>query len=179
MSNRFKVVHGGPYPHFITTSIVEWLPVFISGAYFETVLDSLSHLRENRGLLIHSFVIMPTHIHAILTASHDDLPAIIRDFKKFTARRIYELAKADGNDLYTWMFKRAAENEPRARFRVWQDNYHPEVVYSWEFFQQKANYIHNNPIRKGLCKDTNGWYYSSAAVFDGGESPIRIDWIDW
>ena len=66
MANRFKVVTGGPYPHFITTTVVRWLPVFVSEAYFDIVINNLQYLREHRGLLIHAYVIMPTHLHGII-----------------------------------------------------------------------------------------------------------------
>jgi REP element-mobilizing transposase RayT len=106
MSHRFKVVSGGPYPHFITLSIARWLPVFVEGRYIEIVLSSLEHVRSERGLAIHAYVIMPTHLHLIVTALRDDLPAVIRDFKKFTARRLYEQMEEDGWKLHTWMFPR-------------------------------------------------------------------------
>lgn len=90
MAHRFKVIKGGPYPHYITCTVVRWVPVFTSGPYFGIITDSLKHLRDNRGLLIHTYVIMPTHLHLIVTAANDDLSAIIRDFKRFTARAIHE-----------------------------------------------------------------------------------------
>ena len=180
MAHRFKVIHGGPYPHFITMTIVRWLPVFVSGEYFNIMLSSLNYVREHRGLAVHAYVIMPTHIHAVVTAGQDDLPAIMRDVKKFTARRIYEQAEQDGSKLHTWMFRKAAESEPRSRFKVWQDEYHPEVTYTPEFFQQKVDYMHRNPVRKGLVADAVKWYYSSASVYAGGEAgPLEIEWLEW
>jgi REP element-mobilizing transposase RayT len=101
MANRYKVIHGGPYPHLITCSIVRWLPVFISGEFARIIVDSFRHLWEHRQLLTHGYVIMPTHIHAIQTARNDDLPDVMRDFKKFTSREIYRVAEASGNQLLT------------------------------------------------------------------------------
>lgn len=179
MAHRFKVMQGGPYPHFVTFSIVRWYPVFVSGAYCNIVLDSLRYLRENRGLLIHSYVIMPTHMHANLTASNDDLSAIIRDFKRFTAKNIEKQAEADGNKLMSWLFTNSGR-DARALSKVWQDESHPEIIYTRDFFIQKANYIHDNPIRKGLVQDAVNYYYSSAIAFERGEmNPIPIDWIEW
>jgi putative transposase len=180
MAHRFKVVRGGPYPHFVTLSIVRWLPVFITGEAIGVVLSSLEHVREHRGLLAHAYVVMPTHIHLIVTASHDDLPDIMRDLKKFTSRRIFEHSEASGDRLNTWIFRKAAESEARSRFKVWQDEYHPEVIYTEEFFRQKVDYIHRNPVRKGLVGDAVKWYHSSAAAYEGLEvGPLRVDWLEW
>jgi REP element-mobilizing transposase RayT len=179
MSHRFKVVQGGPYPHFVTLSIVRWLPVFISGPYFKIVLDSLKYLKENRALMVHAYVIMPTHVHTILTARNDDLSEIIRDFKRFTAGSIEKQSELDGNRLQKWVFANAVKDS-RARSKVWQDEFHPEVIHSKEFFQQKANYIHANPMRKGLVEDVTYYQYSSATAFERGEMGLLdIDWLDW
>jgi putative transposase len=179
MANRFKVVQGGPYPHFVTFTIVRWYPVFVSGPYLKIIADSLDHLRKNRGLLLHAYVVMPTHVHAIVTAMGDDLSAIVRDFKRFTARMIERQSAEDGNKLLSWLFVNSAKDS-RAQSKVWQDEFHPEAVYSKEFFLQKADYIHGNPVRKGLVRDPGQYYYSSFGAFDGGEmDPLEIDWVEW
>ena len=179
MDTRFKVVQGGPYPHFVPLTIVRWYPVFVSGPYFKIVLDSLNYLRGNRGVLLHAYVIMPTHLHAIVTATSDDLSEVIRDFKRFTARSIEKQAEEDGNRLLTWLFKNSCR-DARAKSKVWQDEFHPEVVHTRDFFMQKADYIHANPVRKGLGYDPSHYYYSSATAFDRAEmEPLEIDWVDW
>jgi putative transposase len=40
-------------------------------------------------------------------------------------------------------------------------------------------YLHNNPVRRGLVERARDWKWSSAAWFEGGESPIRLDPIPW
>ena len=180
MAHRFKVCTEGPYPHFITVAVVRWFPVFISGDYFQIVLDSLEYLRRERGLAIHAYVIMPTHFHAVVTALGNDLSAIMRDFKKFTAGQIFAQATADNNRLLTWFLERAAQGDERSRFKVWQDEFHPEVIYSQAFCQQKVDYLHDNPVRKGLAQMPSQWYQSSAGVWYGdGTSPIEIDALEW
>lgn len=180
MANRFKVSTGGPYPHFATITLVRWLPVFVSGDYFKIILDSLLYMREHRGLLIHAYVIMPTHIHAVLTALNDDLSDIMRDFKRFTSRSIYQQAQKDGNRLLVWMFDSSAKNDPRSSYKVWQDEFHPEVIYSPEFFNQKVNYLNDNPVRKALVDDAGRWLYSSAQEYATGKpGPLSVDWPDW
>ncbi len=180
MANRYKVIQGGPYPHLITCTIVRWLPVFISGPYFRVLTDSLRHLRENRGLMIHAYVIMPTHLHAIVTATEDDLSDIVRDFKKFTSRAIYELAEQSGNVLLTWMFEQAAKKQPHSRFKVWQDEFHPKALSGEEMMRQKAEYVHANPVRKELVMEPEKWYYSSASFYAGkATGPVPIDVPEW
>ncbi len=158
---------------------MRWYPVFVSGPYFKIVLDSLNYLRGNRSLLVHAYVIMPTHLHAIVTATNDDLSEVMRDFKRFTARSIEKQAEEDGTRLLTWLFKNSGR-DARAKSKVWQDEFHPEVVYTRDFFAQKADYMHANPVRKGLGRDPGHYYYSSAVAFERAEmEPLEIDWVDW
>ena len=179
MANRFKVVKGGPYPHFVTLTVVRWYPVFVSGPFFKILIDALNYMRCNRGLQIHAYVVMPTHIHLIVTAIHDNLSDIVRDYKRYTAREILHQAKEDGNKLLSWIFANSSR-DANAKAKVWQDEFHPEVIYTREFFLQKADYMHRNPIRKGLAADATSYYYSSAAAFDRGEmGPLEVDWLDW
>jgi putative transposase len=179
MAHRYKVIHGGPYPHLVTCTIVRWLPVFVSGPYFAVITDSLTHIRQNRDVAIHAYVIMPTHIHVILTALRDDLSDVMRDFKKFTSRAIYQCAEGEGNKLLTWLFRKAAEGHQPARFKVWDDEFHPQMIYSEDVFLQKAEYIHLNPVRKGLTDEAERWHYSSAGAYADHPGPVGVDLAEW
>ena len=63
---RFKI-HENGYPYFISASIVKWLPVFVNQKTCDIIINSLNYCRGNKGLRIHSYVIMPTHIHLIVS----------------------------------------------------------------------------------------------------------------
>lgn len=52
--------------YFVTFSGVKWLPVFVSETACRIVTDSLTFCHRNKGLRTNAFVIMPTHIHAII-----------------------------------------------------------------------------------------------------------------
>ena len=180
MAHRYKVLTGGPYPHLITCSIVRWFPVFTSGEYFRIVVDSLQYLRTDRGLLLHAYVIMPTHLHTVVTAIGDDLSAIMRDFKKFTSRLIYEESEKQGNALMSWVFRTSAENQPGSRFKVWQDEFHPKAIMSEKTFVQKVEYVHSNPARKGLVLEPDNYFYSSAAAYCRDQmEPLDVDVAQW
>ncbi|HUG69249.1 MAG TPA: hypothetical protein VMM76_15970 [Pirellulaceae bacterium] len=56
------------YPHFITNTVVAWLPVFSYPAFAEVVLDSWRFLQRERDIDILAFVIMVNHYHVLLKA---------------------------------------------------------------------------------------------------------------
>ena len=180
MAHRYKVLTGGPYPHLITCSIVRWFPVFTSGEYFRIIVDSLQYLRANRGLAVHAYVIMPTHLHAVVTALKDDLSAIMRDFKKFTSRLIYEQSESSGNALMSWVFRTSVPKGEASRFSVWQDEFHPKVIMSEKTFLQKLECVHQNPGRNGLVLEPENYFYSSAAAYSRDQTePLEIDIAQW
>lgn len=103
----------------------------------------------------------------------------MRDFKKFSSKRI--LAELE-NDLQEsrrhWMldrFRFAAANDKKiARYRFWQEGYHPEVIHSVDFYEQKLNYIHQNPVKQETVAQPEEYLYSSAVDYAGGKGLLKI-----
>jgi len=161
---------------------VEWLPVFISDSYCRIVIDSLAYCREQKGLLVHAYVVMPTHAHAMLSADEGDLSDILRDSRKHTAKEIVGQLKADGRTLFDWVFRDAARKagRPAGSYKVWQEGFHPETIESVKFFRQKLDYMHNNPVRKGLVEAPEHWTYSSAGMYILGQAgPLELDILEF
>ena len=48
--------------HYITYSIVDWLPTFVSESPCRIITDSLRHCHDHKGLRVNAYVIMPTHL---------------------------------------------------------------------------------------------------------------------
>src|SRR4051812_18259634 len=89
--------------HFITATIVEWLPIFTTSGCCEVVAESLRYCQQQKGLLIHAWVIMDNHIHAVVAGP--ELSATLGNPKKFTAKRLLAQIETEGrkwllNDLH-------------------------------------------------------------------------------
>src|SRR3979409_984612 len=70
---------------YVTFSVVEWLPIFVSEAACKIVTESLNFCHERKGLRTNAYVIMPTHLHAIVfheTFVAVPLEAALNDFRK-------------------------------------------------------------------------------------------------
>jgi putative transposase len=111
--SRWKIIEGINY-YFITTTIVEWQNVFMSDELFEVIITSLKHCIDHKGLHLHAYVIMPNHVHYIVSvdpAQH--LSDIMRDFNRFTSCQITRiLEKTMRKDLLD-VFQKAAAEEGR------------------------------------------------------------------
>ena len=166
MTNSYRVFTDKHYAYFVTWTVVEWLPLFAEPAYRQIVLDALRYLRTHKQTQLNAFVIMSTHIHAILwPADGVNLSDVTRDFKRFTSREISKEAERLGTKEFILAFK-SARNENRAQdvstYQVWQEGSHPEAIFTKKFARQKMDYIHLNPVRAGIVKTAEEWLYSSA-----------------
>ena len=75
-------------PYFLTFQVVGWADVFTRKDYRDIILESITHCRQHKGLIVFAYVIMTNHVHVIFQSGHDDLSGLVRDFKKFTSKKI-------------------------------------------------------------------------------------------
>ena len=173
MRSRYKIIdEEGLY--FITSTIVEWIPVFTRANYFQIITDSLSFCRQNKGLQIFAYVVMDNHLHLIV--SSPNLSEILRDFKSFTAKEILKLARKENK---RWLLNQLEYYKKRHKkgstHQVWQEGVHPQKILSETTLREKLNYIHNNPVRAGYVEKPEHWIYSSATNYLVGRGFLEID----
>ncbi len=175
MPQRFKV-HEPLRPHFITSTVLHWIPVFCRDDYFHVLVDSLNHCVHNRALAVHAYVLMPNHFHLICSHPEGDLSGVVRDVKRYTSRQLTRMLERDTRDVWLRAMQRAAGT---GQAKLWEDTFHPEQIHSAPFLQQKSDYIHNNPVKAGYVCAPSDWKYSSAGLyFEDRESLIRITPIE-
>jgi len=92
-------------PHFLTFTVVEWLPLFSNPAIVGIILDSLKFLQKERGFIIYAYVILENHIHLI--ASAEDLGKTVKEFKSLTATQIIKYLEERGSHYLLNMLRRA------------------------------------------------------------------------
>jgi REP element-mobilizing transposase RayT len=179
---RYQITQDGAL-YFITMSIVDWLPVFVSEAACKIVTDSLNYCHDHKGLRINAYVIMPTHFHGIVFGGKFDpegLKATLTDFRKFTGRRLCDYCAHHMPRCFEEVFVRESGRDRDRRF--WQATLHPEQITSEAFWRQKADYLHDNPCRKGLVARAQYWRFSSASYWltDGQmANDVILSAIDW
>ncbi|MFO7890465.1 MAG: transposase [bacterium] len=174
---KYKIYSETTSYYYSTASITAWLPIFQNECYFKIIIDSFKYCQEHKGLYLLGYVIMPTHLH-IITSNNDStsLSEIMRDFKNYTSKEIRKQLEYDELFAFLNIFKKAAKNLPKQQYKVWQVDYHPIALTSEKWFNQKINYLHNNPVRKGFVELPECWKYSSARNwFNNDDSIIRIN----
>jgi putative transposase len=120
---------------------------------------------------------MPDHIHLLIFPKMEQaVTDFMRNFKRFTFGRITRQAKVEGKGEWIQAFEQAGSATERAEFKVWQDSFWEQCIYTQKFLTQKLNYIHLNPVRAGIAKDVHGYAYSSYSnYFLNDDHLIEID----
>ena len=174
MRSRYKIVEpDGLY--FLTCTIVDWIPVFQSHPYFDIITNSLTFCRANKGMRLYAYVIMENHLHLI--AGAPDPSGVIRAFKGFTAREIVAMAESTGRSgLLNEFMKHKKRYKENSQFQIWQEGAHPQIIRDDDTLNQKIEYIHNNPVRRGYVDAPEHWRYSSARnYYSNDHSVMEID----
>ncbi len=160
----------GVYVYFVTFTIVDWLPVLIDPEPIEIINNSLRFCIDNKHLRIHAYVIMPNHVHLIVSDAdfnNERLGGTLTDFRKFTGNGLADYIDANLSETIAQTI-RAKQLNDRIR-QVWRPGWHAEALATEQFLMQKLNYIHENPVRKGLVKMPEHWRHSSAGYWINGE----------
>jgi putative transposase len=169
--------------YFITYSVVDWLPVFISESASRVISDSFQYCHDHKSLRVNAFVIMPTHLHAIVfdaTGNTANLNKSLIEFRKFTGRKLTEVCLTKMPSCFGKTLELAATEDRDHRF--WQPSRHPVAIETEGFWRQKLNYLHENPCRKGLVRRAADWRFSSAAWYltdKVAACDVEITQIDW
>ncbi len=163
--------------HFITCTVVQWADIFTRAQYSDIVVDSIRHCQEKKGLKVYGWVIMSNHLHMICSGSgENDLSDILRDFKKFTSTAIVNAIESNPRESRrSWLMWLLKQNN---NIQFWQEGNHPEEIRTRDFFKQKLDYIHNNPIRAGWIDIQEAYTYSSARDYCGVKGLIELSYFE-
>jgi len=165
-------------PHHLTLTVVDWVDVFTRKSYMDIVVDSLKYCHDNKALVIYAFVIMPSHLHLMVSSETGHLSATLRDMKRHTSKKIIDAIRKEPESRREWIlehFRKAASKHKRNNeFQVWMHHNHPVELFSNKFIWQRLDYIHYNPVEAGLVESPEDYLYSSARNYADMESILDV-----
>jgi putative transposase len=175
--SRYKIFEN-QYPYFLTSTIVEWMPLFGIKTLAMIIIDNLNFMINNDRIEIYGYVIMENHIHLI--ASAENLSKEISNFKSYSARKIIDfLTEHYYKDILKKLEFFKLSHRTDRQYQFWQEGTHPEQILSRDMMKEKLDYIHYNPVRRGYVEEASHWRYSSSGCYDGEKGLIEVnkDWI--
>lgn len=165
--------------YFVTDTVVDWVDIFTRPRYKHIIIESLTYCQQHKGLLIYAWVLMSNHLHAIVGSDTERVSDIWRDFKKYSSKEILKTLQHDVEESRRdWMLNRfeyAGKNDNRIKnFRFWQQGNGAQKIFLNDYFEQKLNYIHQNPVKAEIVDRAEEYRYSSAIDYAGGKGLIDV-----
>ncbi|MBI5541859.1 MAG: transposase [Bacteroidia bacterium] len=164
--------------YFLTFQVVDWADIFTRKVYRDIVIESLKYCKEQKQLKLYAYVIMSNHVHCILS-TENNLSDIIRDFKKYTSKKILKEIDNPKESRRKWLmmiFKYHAKfNKRNKDLQFWTQENHAVELSNNDMIESRVNYIHQNPVKAGIVQNEYDYLYSSARNFAGLDSVIEID----
>ena len=124
--SRYKI-YEPTHPHFITCTVLHWIPIFTRIQSTDIIFESLRYLQKSDNLQIYSYVILENHLHMIV--SSDDIGKSMSRFKSFTAKELLKLLqKSNAKTILDQLafYKKAHKSE--TSYQLWQEGIQPKLI---------------------------------------------------
>jgi putative transposase len=146
--------------HFITCSCYRRLPLLGSGPARDSFVKILGETRERYRFELTGYVVMPEHIHLLVGEPSEGTPSIVMQVLKQRVSHTHNLSGGRTARLS----------------RFWEDRFYDFNVWSRGKIADKLQYMHLNPVKRGLVQHPKEWRWSSFSFYSGeDEGLIRID----
>ena len=174
MANNLTRHYGRGHLHFITFTCYRRLPLLRSVRARNVFVQILDEVRDRYGFSLVGYVVMPEHIHLLISEPVKGTPStVIQVLKQRVSRRLRRKRRAPAGQQ-SLVFACGDESLPR----FWQRRFYDFNVWTRKKKIEKLNYMHMNPVKRGLVRHPKDWPWSSYAFYAGQDTRIRIDSVD-
>jgi putative transposase len=172
MPKGLKRYYGQHHLHFITCSCYRRLPLLASLRAKNAFVKILGEVRNRYGFSLVGYVVMPEHVHLLISEpAHGTPSTVMQVLKQGVSRRLRRSQRTPAAQLKL-RFDRA--DLPLPRF--WQLRFHDFNVWSRKKKIEKLQYMHFNPVKRGLVSHPRDWPWSSFSYYaEGTAGLVRID----
>ena len=173
MPNRLHRYYGAGYLHFITTSCYQRRPLLASQKSRDLFLQVLEQVRRSYRFVVAGYVVMPEHVHLLLSEPERGNPSLVMQaVKQGFARRILRrlLPAADSQRA------KPLGTAVSAHEHIWQHRFYDFVVFTEKKRVEKLRYMHRNPVKRGLVLEPQQWPWSSFCDYaEGRHGPVVVN----
>jgi len=138
------------YPHHVTQRGCRRMRTFFSYSDYKAYLNLVSEAKDECGIDIWAYCLMPNHVHAVVVPSEEDsLSRFYRFVHRSYTRRVNYREGWSGH--------------------LWQERFHSSVMDE-QYLLSTVRYVELNPVRAHLCPSPKEWPWSSVHAHLAGES---------
>ncbi len=174
MPKGLKRYYGQGHLHFLTWSCYRRLPLLGSLRARNTFVKILGEVRDRFQFALVGYVVMPEHIHLLISEPAKGTPStVLQVLKQRVSRRLRGKSRRRGSAAQLPLRFAAAEDSLP---QFWQRRFHDFNVWNEKKKIEKLNYMHGNPVKRKLVENPKDWPWSSYAFYAKGERGLlRID----
>ena len=166
MPAGLKRYYGHGDLHFLTFSCYQRLPLLGTARARSLFVETLGKIRERYGFLLVGYVVMPEHVHLLISEPSQGTPSIVlKVLKQRVSRELREWRQCARAELLPQPF--TGDSDGLERF--WQPRFYDFNVYSAKKKREKLEYMHGNPVTRGLVEHPKDWPWSSFSFYARGE----------
>ena len=154
MPSGLKRFYGAGDLHFLTFSCYHRRPYLATSQAKYTFLSVLEQVRKRHRFSVTGYVLMPEHVHLLVSEPETGTPSrIIQGLKQNSSRRLKYTVANQGDPF--WLTRFYDFNVRTEQKRV-----------------EKLRYMHRNPVTRGLVESPEHWEWSSFRHYLSGEPGI-------
>jgi REP-associated tyrosine transposase len=170
MRRKLKRYYGAGHLHFITCSCYRRQPLLGTALRRDLFLTVLEQVRRRYALVVIGYVVMPEHIHLLISEPQDKNPStVMQALKLGFARRVLASARRRLNPAQSSLFGHTPQH-------IWQKRFYDFNVWTERKRIEKLRYMHRNPVERGLVASPELWRWSSFRAYAFGEAgPVRVN----
>jgi putative transposase len=174
---RVKSYNEPGHAHELTFSCFQRLPLLSRDRTCRWFVDAMEKARRECRFLLWAYVIMPEHVHLLVWPQEKnyEIKLVRTALKVPVARQALRFLRRRAPAF----LERLKDVQPNGdvHYRFWQrgGGYDRNVIEPATLLEM-IEYIHNNPVRRGLVERATDWIWSSARFYAGMSSvAIRMD----
>jgi putative transposase len=176
MPRKLKRHYGKGDLHFITFSCYERRALLGTVRARNLFVKVMGEVRERYGFLLVGYVLMPEHVHLLMSEPKKGTPSKVVQVLKQRVSRAMRGKKRRGSD---GQLSLKFPNEAGSLRRFWQKRFYDFNVWSSEKKKEKLNYMHANPVQRKLVRHPREWLWSSWSFYmNGDRGLVTIDPVD-
>jgi putative transposase len=137
------------------------MPLLAKPQHRDLLLEVLEQVRRRYRFVVAGYVVMPEHVHLLLSEPERGNPSkVMQAIKQGFARRLLR----EGS---LW-------NAALDSGHIWQARFYDFVVFTDKKRVEKLRYMHRNPVKRGLVLEPQQWEWSSYRHYADGERGIVL-----
>jgi putative transposase len=156
MPSRLERYQQSGQLHYITFTCFHRRKLLAAESARDAFEHTLERVRRWYSLDVFGYVVMPEHIHILVSEpARSTLAVALQMLKQISARKMQGKA---GDSSF------------------WQKRYYDFNVFSQRKFVEKLRYMHRNPVKRGLVENPEEWKWSSYCHYlTGTEGVVEIE----